>query len=198
MTETGKHRISLGLLLLAVSFSLMMGNLINPEAEPPFPEIGTAFYLTGLLLAFSGNFLTWRGLGPGAWHPFLRAALILDGLACVYPVVDLANRVAPPLGNVLQYLPWTYLPSLPLHVGAMAAVVWALGEVCFFHRFYIRRSNLIVVGIVFVAAAICFFVTADEGKTNHTFVVVSLLGQLALLYPVLKIRGLLARIMVPA
>jgi hypothetical protein len=177
----------LGLLLLAISLPLMLGNLVDPTAEEPLPEIGTSAYLAGLLLAAGGNLLTLRGLGPGAWQPFLQAAIILDGLACVYPMVDLAN-----------HLPWTYLPSVPLHVAAVAVVIWAIGEVCFLHRLPLRRSNLIGLGIFCLAVAICFFVTADEGRPNEIFVIVSLLSQLVLVYPILKIRGQLSKIFAPA
>jgi hypothetical protein len=120
------------------------------------------------------------------------AAIILDGLACVGPLVNLAQRVLP-VGDEIETEPWNGLPSVALHVAAVAVLLWAIGEIAFYHRLPIRRPLLIQFGIYCLGAAVWFFATAESAAYN-IFVIVGLLAQFALIYPIMQIRAMLASI----
>ena len=169
----------------------MLGHLVDLQAESPAPEIGMGLYAAGLLLACIGNLLTLRGLGPGPWQPFLRSALVLDGLACIFPICFLVNSL-PDAQAVMVYLPWNWLPSIALHVGALAALIWGLGEVCWHYRLPLSRLQMIRVGFVCLVAAIAFFLSADLGHVRDELVICTVLVQLALAFPILKIRASLS------
>jgi hypothetical protein len=56
MTDNGQQQARQGFLLVVVGIPLMLGDLIEPRAEPPGYEIGQSCYFAGLALAAMGNF----------------------------------------------------------------------------------------------------------------------------------------------
>ena len=193
MTDIQRQQIRLGLALLIAGIPLMLPGMVGSNAEPLAFAIAKAIYLAGLALMIAGNVLTLRALGPGPWRTLLATALVLDGLACVHPLAQITEYLWPDIKETMEMVPWGSLASVPLHVAAAAMLLWALGEICFAHKIPYRRPQLIQFGICCLGAAIFFFVTAEAGEANSLFVALSLLGQLALIFPIVQVRRVLGK-----